>query len=61
MQAENGERGALGRLCAMFLMKDSIENWREFLKEDFETVNKECENIYLNCHQRMKLLLGKYI
>ena len=59
VQAENGERGALGRLCAMFLMKDSIENWREFLKEDFETVNKECEKYIFELSSEDEIAFGK--
>ena len=59
VQAENGKRGALGRLCAMFLMKDSIENWREFLKEDFETVNKECEKYIFKLSSEDEIAFGK--
>lgn len=58
-QAENGKRDALGRLCAMFLMKDSIENWREFLKEDFETVNKECEKYIFKLSSEDEIAFGK--
>lgn len=59
MYADNGKKGALERFCRMFLTKDSIENWREYLKKDFDTLNKNCEKFIFELSSEDEIALGK--
>lgn len=57
--ADNGKKDALAHLCRMFLTKDSIENWREYLKKNFDAVNKKCEEYIFELSSEDKIAFGK--